>query len=161
MEYARSGKNKLFFPVLFIGIVLYSGCDNFPPCPWEKFYSYRRYCDWRHILLVYPYHRCFWTLQFYKIWSFFFWRRSPRKDFNSGNSFLCRNKSYWLFKDKKSYFTCHYCKVGQVPGDKHFVTSSGSRHKKSRNFWFRLGGDAGNYSKNPAYSLMLSLVTRT
>ena len=50
------GKSKLIlFLVIFIGMILLPGCDDFPTRPGEGFYSYQGYRDWWRIPLRFPY----------------------------------------------------------------------------------------------------------
>ena len=56
MKSVWNGKSKLIlFLVIFIGMILLPGCDDFPTRPGEGFYSYQGYRDWWRIPLRFPY----------------------------------------------------------------------------------------------------------
>ena len=128
MKSVWNGKNKkILFLVIFIGMILLPGCDDFPTRPGEGFYSYQGYRDWWRIPLDYPY-------QIHIVDSFeqgYFEKYDPstlvaeaKADvLISEITAFAENDKYWLFKSKKAFFLFDITtqKVQQIDSEKEFL----------------------------------------
>ena len=128
MKSVWNGKSKLIlFLVIFIGMILLPGCDDFPTRPGEGFYSYQGYRDWWRIPLDYPY-------QIYIVDSFeqgYFEKYDPSTLVAEAKgdvliseiTAFAENDKYWLFKSKKAFFLFDITtqKVQQIDSEKEFL----------------------------------------
>ena len=109
MKSVWNGKNKkILFLVIFVGMILFPGCDDFPTRPGEGFYSYQGYRDWWRIPLDYPYQIC--MADSFERGNFEKYDPSTLVAEAKGDILIpeitafAENDKYWFFKSKKSFY---------------------------------------------------------